>query len=427
MKKILLAVLSVLIVLTSLTLSISASFGGYGIDVIANNTNLIKTGLVGQKIDFSDTDFKTAIGIADFGKIAIADAPKEADGTLMLGGRKISAGQEIRRKNISALSFIPASVEVKESSFTFTVEGYAGGAEISCVMKFIDKVNYAPEIKTDAKDTISVTTQKDISIFGNMSATDPEGDELEYIVISYPERGRLTVENKNNGDFRYTPTADFVGKDTFTYVARDEYGNYSTPTEVTVKVIERMSEVVYDDMEDSRAYNASVALTAMGIMSGNRLGDGMYFNPEGTVSRAEFVAMAMKATGTGANAYAEKTFFDDNDQIPEPLMKYVATAQKMGIVNGHFSSEGLVFRPNDAITKCEAAIIMANILGKNDISAMQSVDDAGYIPIYAKGQYGAMVSLGIFDDTSDASQALCREDVAEYLYRLASYKGNTQL
>ena len=166
-------------------------------------------------------------------------------------------------------------------------------------------------------------------------------------------------------------------------------------------------------------------MNALGIMSGSRVGDDMYFLPEGGVTRAEFVAMAMKALSIRADTTLTATYFDDNDKIPLSLVSYVATAARCGIVNGAFDGSELNFRPNDIITRCEAAIIMSNLLEiKAESSVFSEIDGIEAVPVWARGQVGAMIETGIFDegDGLNMNEALNRESVAEYLYRLIMTK-----
>ncbi|MBR5144605.1 MAG: hypothetical protein IKW53_06105, partial [Clostridia bacterium] len=121
----------------------ASAFFGTGAQVVAADVNLIKTSLIGKKITFTDGDFKSALALSDFDSITVTEIPLSTEGTLLLGGRRVGKGRVIKRKNLGALVFIPASDSVTECSFKFTVDGYAGGAEIECIMKFIDKVNYA--------------------------------------------------------------------------------------------------------------------------------------------------------------------------------------------------------------------------------------------------------------------------------------------
>ena len=219
------------------------------------------------------------------------------------------------------------------------------------------------------------------------------------------------------GKYKYEPVDDFVGYDSFCYVVRDEYGNYSKPVEVDIKVVDRLCSAVYVDMEDREEYGAAVAMTAMGIMCGNIVGDDTYFSPDSEVSRAEFVAMAMKSLGIKADSTIKSSYFDDNGDIPTSLVGYVATAQKAGIINGVFDSGKLLFKPNEAITKYEAAKIMSVLMNVSESEEDASYSEESAIPMWARASVSAMTMLGILDD-GDATEKVTRADAAEYLYKM---------
>ena len=423
MKKILSLVIAMSIALSVLSLGIvnASAFFGIGAKVIASDVNMIKTGLIGQKINFTDGDFKSALALSDFKSITITEIPSSTEGTLLLGGRRVGKGRVIKRNNLGSLIFIPASDSVNECKFKFTVDGYAGGAEIECILKFIDKVNYEPKATGDSAGVSNINTQQNISVFGNLTATDPEGDELEYIIVSYPKNGILTMVDESSGRYRYSPISNFKGNDKFSYVVRDVYGNYSEPMTVSVKVNERMCDTVYRDMEDREEYNAAVAMTAMGIMSGRQLGDDLYFEPDETVSRAEFVAMAMKCAGIRADSTLTSTYFDDDGDISVSLKSYIATAQRTGLVVGDFKEGKLLFSPDEEITKYEAARILATIIGSDSDGEESVFATDNDIPVWARAGVYAMCSLGIFDseDSASLSDKITRGDVSEYLYKIA--------
>ena len=422
MKKIIVKVIFSAVLVTILCgISLeSSAFFGTGVSVVAENVNLIKTGLLGQKLSFSDGDFKSALCISDFDTITVTEIPSSTEGTLLLNGRRVGKGRVIKRKNLGGLVFVPSSSEITESRFKFTVEDYAGGAEIECIMKFISKVNYAPKIDEAVSSASTLTTQEAIGVYGTLGANDPENDMLEYIVVTYPKRGTLEIINIENGNFKYTPKDGFTGTDKFTYVARDEYGNYSKPATVSIKVKTRMCETVYLDMEDREEYNAAVAMTSMGIMGGKLLGDDNYFLPDEAVTRAEFVAMAMKCFGIRADSSLSSSYFDDDSDIPVSLKGYVATAQRIGLISGDFKDGKLIFSPNNEITKYEAAKILSSIIG-TESEGEESVFAEDYdVPVWARAGVYAMRSLGIFSEADSATlnNNVTRADTANYLYKI---------
>lgn len=404
----------------SLGIVAEASFGS-GVAVIADKTEIIKTAIAGGKVVFSDLDIKQGLCITDFDEIRICSIPASNEGTLMLAGRRVGVGTVIKRKNIGALVFIPAGKDVGECKFTFTTDAFADGAEIDFIIKFTDKVNYSPEISSATANAAAISTQRDVSVYGRMSATDTEGDALEYIVIKYPSVGSVKVIDANSGEFVYTPPDGYVGDASFTYVARDEWGNYSKPCEVSVSIVERQSEVVYADMTEREEYNAAVALTALGAVDGRIIGGGVYFCPDDAVTKAEFTVMAMKCAGISPDTSLTSVYFDDSDEIAAPMMPYIATAARLGIISGYFDGAELLFSPNSQITAYEAAMIMAALADPEDDVAVSAESAVGDCPVWASDAVSKMLALGIFSgnaEEADAARALTKAECTSYLYKM---------
>ena len=425
MKRIICLILVAITLLTTMGIACYGYFGT-GVEAVASEVKLVKTGLKGQKLSFSDSDVKSALCISGFKSITVTRLPQSTEGTLLLAGRRVKENQLIKRKNIGALVFVPASADVTEGSFGFKVEGVGSQEEIECRVRFVDKINYAPKAPEENEAALVKTTQQTIGIFGRMDATDPEGDALEFITVSYPKNGTLTVKDKTTGVYKYTPVEGYTGYDRFVYVARDEYGNYSEAVTVNIKVIERMSDEVFRDMTDREEYNAAVAMSALGIMSSTRVGDDLYFSPDGGVTRAEFCAMAMKAYGVRPDSSLGHSYFDDDGEIPDSLRGYVATAQRLGIVDGSFKDGQLTFKPNEGISHYEAATVMARLIGIRDSAEEEAFMELNSIPVWARGSVGAMVTLGIFDDSHNETvlnSNLTRAAAAECLYRALKVRG----
>lgn len=414
MKRKLLCVLLLLALAVSLVgLNVSA-FRGVGLEVIAEGITLVKSGLYGRKLCFSDADFKSAFAVDSFDSITVTALPSSNDGLLLLAGRRVREGQVINRRNIAAMVFVPASKEIGEAEFSFTLDG---SAECKCRMRFTDKINYAPTTESQTGGGFGVT-QREIALSGVMSAVDPEGDEITYMVVSYPKAGRIEYDAAV-GSYRYMPSDDFTGYDSFTYVARDEWGNYSGATVVSLKVIERMSEVVYKDMETRAEYNAAVALSAMGVMSGELIGDDMYFNPDECVTRAEFLSLAMKALGIRPSG--TESWFDDSDEIPTSLVGYVCEGARRGIINGELDGTRLVFKPNENIGIFEAADIMYRLIGREADGEEEVYGELDDVPIAHRNAVTVMQTLGVIDiDGANAVDVTTRAEAAEMLYRLVN-------
>ena len=370
---------------------------------------------------FSDIDFKTAMNVPDFKSVTITHLPEQTAGALFYGGKLLNEGQTIKRKNISALSFMPSSKEVTECKFSFTSEGLMGGSEMDFVLKFIEKVNYAPEHDFDEDESVSLWSQESVPVFGSLKASDPEDDALEFMVIEYPKNGTLTLTDKTSGSYKYTPYDGFTGNDRFVYVVRDAYGNYTPPAAAEIEVEKRLTAVSFTDMDAHPSQNAALVMEAKGIMSGTRVGDDMYFSPDSGVSRAEFLAMAMKAHGLRPDSTLTSTYFDDDKDIPASLRGYVATAARLGIVRGSFDGVGLNFRPNDTVTHSEAALIMSQITGKSGGTDMPVMAENEMLPLWARPAVSGMYQCGIFlaeDGAYVHNAEVSRAEAADYLFRM---------
>ena len=415
----------------SVCVLICASFPAYALerslspalDGIASECGMVKSGVRGGDIDFEISDFRQALGTSKFGSIVVTSLPSASDGMLKLSGVRVVAGQEIDTEYLGLLSFSPASELVCESKFGFRCEDLSA-TEITCQLIVTDGVNRAPSVNSSVATSVSAWTQKGIALEGRVRGSDPEGDALTYQVVKYPRKGSLIMES--DGSYVYTPRKNYTGDDEFTYVARDEYGNYSTVATVDVSVVKRVSGVEYDDVNGGKLTNAVSVMTASGIMNGRISGDQLLFEPELEVTRSEFTVMAMKAVGIRPSSDRAVTFFDDDADIPNAERPYIALAQKLGYVNGNFDGNGLYFRPNDKITAAEAAVIVRKLLGTASSDASEVfASDEQVVPTWASIPASSLYEAGVVDDdwlTLDiTSRTLTRADVAELLFGAVRY------
>ena len=422
MKRKISCILVLLLLLGVLCILPSAAYVriSYGVDCLADRGELIKSGLRGRDVVFTEADFRQALGVSRLSSVTVLSLPAVTDGILRLDGTPVVSGQVIPSEQISRLTFTAASDSVQSSSFSFCANSTAGTTALTCTLRLLDRINYAPTVATVPDANLSVMTRRDISAFGSMKAEDPEGDSLTYLIVSYPQKGTLTVTDEQKGDFRYSPYAGRTGYDSFSYVARDEYGNYSSVATVNIQIQERLSELVYSDMSGNPAYNAALAMAESNILLGSLEGDGMFFHPTDSVSRSDFVVIAMKAAGISPAAGSEETWFDDNDEIPASVRGYVATAQLYGYVSGHFDGSGLYFYPDRAITRAEAAVILNNILNANVPAVLPVFADSADIPVWAADAIYALFDSGVLTQNGEGSigakDNMTRAEAAAALY-----------
>lgn len=407
-KLVLLAVFTVLL-LGVVTTSAYAGRLSYAVDCLAQSYDMVVSAKKGQDMIFSEEQFCQALGIKDFEVLTVTSLPQRTEGVLKLGDVEVAKDQSISSESIGRLRLSPAQATTEQASFTFTCDSYCGGAEVKCTVRFSDSPNTAPSAGNASDGSLYVQTQKNITVFGSMSGSDPEGDSLTYQVVSYPKRGSLEVLDASMGDFRYTPRENFRGRDSFSYVVRDSWGNYSDVATVSITVGRRVIDVTYDDMEGQASYHAALHMQAQGVMQGVIEGDGYYFHPEQTVRRADFVVMAMKALGIRPDNTLCSTFFDDNDQIRASEMSYIATAQKRGYITGDYTGKELVFQPDEAITGAEAAVILTRMMGLRTEGAVATFSDGQSIPVWARESVACLYRLGIWTRASGAASGAAEE------------------
>lgn len=372
MKKIL-CILLTLLTLAALLVPAGALRLSYATECLAAEAGMVKSGLLGQDVRFCDADFKQALGVTGFKRLTVTRLPDRTAGILKLGTNEVTENMSIPRSAVSSLVFTPASHTTEEAQFSFTCDDLCGGAAITCTIKFAEKPNNPPTTDGISDTSLHVWTQKNMTAYGSMRASDPEGDELTFMVVSYPKKGTLTLIDCHSGEFCYTPDANRRGKDSFSFVVRDCFGNYSDVRQVSVEIARTEAAVSFADMQQHRANLAATVMEERKIMQGHLRGEGYYFDPDDTVSREEFVVMAMKALNLRPRADISSTFFDDDAKITPECKGYVGTAQAMGYIIGDFDGTSLCFSPTEPISRAEAAVILCRMMGKADLGGTVSV------------------------------------------------------
>lgn len=107
-----------------------------------------------------------------------------------------------------------------------------------------------PQTNMAPKGTASsFTTQADTAYTGRVTATDADSNDITYAVSTAPAHGKLTLNA--DGNFSYTPDAEFVGSDIFSFTASDSTQR-SAATEVKITV--DLQQVSFNDYS-RKAFN----------------------------------------------------------------------------------------------------------------------------------------------------------------------------
>lgn len=365
----------------------------YGLNVLAAQTDMAMSAPIGNEIVFSADAFARATNLATVRYITVKSLPASTDGELLLGSTRVAVGQTVSAESLDYMVFSAAADDLTHSYFTFTVNGSA--CVTVCNLYFLSETNYTPTVSMASGLSLNVSTYRGIAHHGVLSAYDPDGDGLIFEIVSYPQNGSVLLTDRAQGTYVYKPNAGYVGSDRFSYIARDKYGNYSASATVSLRVEQAGTSVTYADMKEHAAYAPALALTEAGIMSGKQVGNAYYFYPEQEVSRVEFLVMAMNAVGITDVPQCEATVFADDAQIQPSMKGYVNAAYELGYISGSLSNGVLSFMPNESISRAQAAVILANMIGESDVAVTPTFADQSEIPVWAKDAICTLHAVGI--------------------------------
>lgn len=260
------------------------------IDILASDTVLLKNGVKNSSVGFSADEFDASLGVARISSITLLSLPDESEGLLMLGKVPALANQIIPRGRLSDLTFIPKNGSVDSAEFVFGCISSGYPRVVSCNIKFSETLNFAPS--AGAK---SLSAYSGVPMVGRLSANDPDGDKMTFVLVSKPSLGTLTLKDPSSGEFIYTARDTSLGTDSFSYCAIDKYGNRSETASVTLKV-KNAPDINYADVSKDFEHCA-LTLAEKNIFVGRKVGKYSYFEPSASVSYKEFVIMAMSASG----------------------------------------------------------------------------------------------------------------------------------
>lgn len=136
---------------------------------------------------------------------------------------------------------------------------------------------------------------------------------------------------------------------------------------------------------------------SLGIVQGYEDGS---FRPGDQITRQAFVTMLARAFEW--TAAAEPTDFKDTDQIAAWAGDAIAAASAKGLMQGY---EDGSFRPNEAVTRAQLAVIAAGMLPNSSVSAeggLNSFADAQAIPVWARSAFIRTVNENILVGTAQS-------------------------
>lgn len=390
-----------LVILCGITLP-SQAFLWWGDKDSSTLENISRQVIAGESLAFTTGDF---YGSENWTYLQIASLPSPDYGLLVLGDQVLKVDEIIEYSAISGLSF-RSNQKIGSTEFAMN-PGFLGGSKgdpFTVSLHILETPNQAPT----AKD-MDLSTYKNIQITAYFDAVDGEGDPLTYQIVDPPARGALILAEDGSSSFLYTPYENKTGKDSFRYTATDTAGNISHEATVTVRIEKANTPVLYGDLEGHSAHKSAIRLAEKGIFVGECVGNTYLFHPDETVSREEFLSLAMAVSGLEPLTDVTLTGFYDDTAIQTWSKGYISSALLAGVIQGSWDQSGRpVFNPEDNITQGEAVVILNNLLEVAQIEASE--------PHWASQASASLSAAGIVgQNAAPLPQGLTRSQVAELL------------
>ncbi len=375
-----------------------------------------KNGLIGSAIAFTTEDFVVrSDGKTALSGITVDTLPDPGAGTLCVGDRPVEQGAYVDASALAGLRFQSAKTPTVTTTtlvFTPAFPNLQEAPQTTVTFYLLTQANNPPVARN-----MELATYKNVAITGYFDAVDGEGDALTFQLTSTPARGSVTLAEDGSSQFVYTPYENKTGSDSFTYVAIDPAGNTSPEAKVSLRIDKPDTKVTYSDLDRHPVRKSAIRLAEEGIYVGRYVDGRYFFDPDQTVTRAQFLTMAMSVAGLEDLEGVTLTGFSDDDAIPTWAKGAVSAALKAGIVQGSRDESGApVFGAGDTISRAEAAVMLDNLLEITDVPVAVFSPDAGHWAAQAAANLSA--SGVIRADTAGAVQladTLTMADAAEML------------
>ena len=196
----------------------------------------------------------------------------------------------------------------------------------------------------------------------NITVTLPYGTDLKGLVPTFTTSSGATVTLGGESVVSGKTFVNFSHPVQLLVTAEDK--QHTKPYTVTVKLDEAFKDVKPGDW----FYDDVMAAASAGIVKGQ--GDGI-FAPKASVTRRDFAIMLCRVLGVDVEGTAVSPFVDVNED--DYGIVAIAYCAAHGIVNGY---EDTTFQPNKTITRQEAAKMISAAMGVSNISDELYTDDA---------------------------------------------------
>ena len=262
-------------------------------------------------------------------------------------------------------------------------------------------------------DHFELKTYRETSLGGQLTATDPEGEPVTFRLTTEPMKGTVTVEP--GGAFVYTPDEGKKGKDYFGYKATDASGNESDEATVIISIEKAKNAPTYADMQGRAEAYAAVRLAEAGVYTGQSVAGTALFEPDTVMTREEFLAMCLAASGESILQGVRATGFGDDSAIPVWSKGYVSTGVLNGSVQGYATGSAVVFDPARPITRAEAAVMLDRTFSAADPVEASAMELSDAVPAWAAQSVARLTQASVYPAGADPDAPLTRAEASQML------------
>ncbi len=261
-------------------------------------------------------------------------------------------------------------------------------------------------------------TVQNVPVWGFVEQYDPDGDTVAINVVQEASKGMVTVYDAT---FVYRPFADEMGEDSFTVVATDSAGNLSRQATVTVQIEQNKMGDGFSDMRLHPSHYSALMLAQNNIVSGERVGGALLFEPNRQMTQTDFVLMVLAAVDTtNMQVPCVSTDLPNDKDIALWLKPYLRTAKQMGVIGAG------EFHADKPITRAEAVQLISHASGMKNVEAQAlHIRDLSEIPADTLQCYinlAANNMLNLYDGYARPTEPLTRAAAADLVWQLYRYQ-----
>ncbi len=261
------------------------------------------------------------------------------------------------------------------------------------------------------------------------------GREVKELLLEVGALLDLTAEAEYLGMELAAKDASFTWNIPESLGAVDEEGRLSVTSEGKGTLVVSCGELTktipvevranpFADTQNHWARSPIAQLYFKGVVQGSGGTDGIvYYRPDDSMTRQEFVVSMVRASGVKVEKYAEEELpFDDADAIASWAVDAVKAAYGLGWFTGSGKGDKLYAQPTATITREAAMTMLARSISvSSESDALDQFADAGKVSSWAKAGMTAMVEKGIINGMDGKLQPqgnVTRAQVAKMLYMM---------